>query len=90
MRAAFVREMMGKPQMKGLLKPSVLRSLGSAPYFAALRGGDVLVRGRMLQGMGFARVQARRAAALLAAACWMLQPGVSTCIGVFWPPVSLG
>lgn len=58
--------------MKELLMPSVLGSHGSIPCFAMLQGGDVLVRGRVLPGMGFARVRAQHAATLLVAACWVL------------------
>ena len=89
MRAVFVQEVMGEPRMKELLVLSGLRSHGIIPYFAMLQGGDVLVHGRMLPGMGFAQVQAQHAAMLLVAACWMLQWGRSMCIGVFWPRLSL-
>lgn len=72
MHAVFVQEVMGEPHMKELLTPSVLRSHGSIPCFAVLRGGDVLVHGRMLPRTGFARVRAQHAAMLLMAVCWML------------------
>lgn len=68
----FVREMMGEPRMKELLTPSVLGSCGSVPCVTVLWGGDALVQGRMLPGMGFAWVRARHAVTLLVAGCWML------------------